>query len=95
MKICHCALPALNGNNDCCKNCGNYEDLSVYKSTTTIYDDDQLLRFKENFDFLKDQLKKKPENIMIKIGIKNLEENAKKIRRNINEQKRNDITFSC
>ena len=25
MKFCHCALPALTGNNDCCKNCPNNE----------------------------------------------------------------------
>jgi hypothetical protein len=22
MKVCNCALPSLNGNNDCCQNCG-------------------------------------------------------------------------
>ena len=23
MNVCHCALPAINGNSDCCKNCVN------------------------------------------------------------------------
>lgn len=30
MKVCHCALPSIRGNSDCCKNCSNnviYEDL--------------------------------------------------------------------
>ena len=31
MKVCNCALPALTGNNNCCKSCGNqieFEDLN-------------------------------------------------------------------
>lgn len=23
MKVCHCALPSMSGNSDCCKYCGN------------------------------------------------------------------------
>lgn len=33
MKICHCALPALSGNNECCKNCMNDQEYEMFPKT--------------------------------------------------------------
>ena len=40
MKICHCALPSLTGNTDCCKECSNIvygeeSGYAAYKDTLT------------------------------------------------------------
>ena len=30
MRICHCALPTMRGNSDCCKNCMNNQEYEMF-----------------------------------------------------------------
>jgi hypothetical protein len=81
MNICDCALPAINGNSDCCKNCPNNRYDETHKSQfiwTTINDKtilpDGVVPASEVFDWsgFYNNLKIKPMIDVVKENIEGL-----------------------
>ena len=75
MKACWCAMPAINGNNDCCKHCPNYD--TDHKSSfvwTTVGDETIIPAPFDTFDWSKyyGNLKIKPMIDVVKENIDGL-----------------------